>query len=115
MNTAENLARVTGSTAATVTHERRLPSGELVVESVETYDRTMCEHETQPVHDFDGSGWISFECKERATHVVTFTDLAFVGTPFERCDFNACEGHATEAFVELDTDDAFADVKRDAL
>jgi hypothetical protein len=38
-NEAEILARVTGSVAATVTHERRLPTGELIVESVVTYDR----------------------------------------------------------------------------
>jgi hypothetical protein len=36
---AEALARVTGSVSVTIIHERRLPSGELVVESVERYDR----------------------------------------------------------------------------
>jgi hypothetical protein len=39
-NEAEIIARATGSIAATVTWERRDPTtGEIVVESVETYER----------------------------------------------------------------------------
>jgi hypothetical protein len=38
---AEIIARATGSRSATVTHERRLPSGELVVDAVATFDRKL--------------------------------------------------------------------------
>lgn len=65
-----------------------------------------CEWESPAVPDFDGSGWVSFDCNERATHVVSFVDSTIAGSGYEEQRIELCEQHAPEVFTAADSDAA---------
>lgn len=74
-----------------------------------------CEYESPAVRDFDGSGWVSFECGERATTMLSFVDETLRQHGAENVWLRLCDAHADEIEQSVERDDNVSQIEREAL
>lgn len=74
-----------------------------------------CEYESPAVRDFDGSGWVSFDCDDEATVLLSFVDETLRQHGAENVWLRLCATHADEIEQHVSDDDNVSQIEREAI